>query len=356
VGPFDAALLAAAVALTTPLLLAAIGELFSERAGVLNIGLEGMMLTGAFVSYLVADRSGSLPLAIVAGAGAGALLAVLMAALSIEARADQIVVGIGLNVLALGITSFAFEEEYGAGAQVIVDRIPRLAVPLLSDLPVVGDALFRQNALVYLAYLLVPAAYGVLRATNWGIAVRAAGELPEAADTAGVSVRRVRWLATTLGAGLGAGLGGAYLVVAQTGLFTENMSAGRGFLAFAAVIFARWTPFGVLGACLLFGAADALQLRLQAESSLPAEVWSALAIVAGAAALWLVSRRQVTRAALLAAIAAAGIALAVVAPSIKLPSQLWLAAPYVCALVALAGLVGRARMPRSLAIPYTRGS
>lgn len=353
-GLFDAALLAAAIALTTPLLLAAIGELFSERAGAMNIGLEGMMLTGALVAYMVADASGSLALAIVCGAAGGAALAVIMAALSIEARADQIVVGIGLNVLALGITSFAFREEYGSGAQVIVGRLPNVDIPLLSEIPVVGQALFQQDVLVYLAYLMVPAAFFILRSTSWGVAVRACGELPDAIDTAGLSVRLVRWSAT-LCAGVGAGLGGAYLVVGQTGLFTENMSAGRGFLAFAAVIFAKWTPFGVLGACFLFGAADALQLRLQAEDSIPSEVWVLAALAAAAFALWKLREGEARRMVVPLAVAAAAVVLAVQEPAIKLPSQLWLAAPYALALVALAGLVGRARMPKALAVPYVRG-
>jgi ABC-type uncharacterized transport system permease subunit len=357
-GPFDAALLAAAITLTTPILLAAMGEVVAERSGMINIGLEGMMLTGALSSFIVADATGSALVGCFAGGAAGLLLALIVAVLAIEARADQIVVGIGINLLAAGITGFGYEELYASGQQVIVDRLDRIAIPLLSSLPVVGDALFDQNLLVYLAYLLVPAVALMLRSTNWGLAVRASGERPEAVDTAGVSVRGVRWATTAL-AGFCSGLGGAFLVVGQTGLFQNDMSAGRGFLAFAAVVFGRWSPKGVLAACFLFGAADALQLRLQASDRVPSELWVALVIVTLGVALALLLRAgkapPVKPLAATLALAAGGIVLALTSPAISLPSQLWLAVPYLCALVALAGLMGHARMPRALGLPYLRG-
>jgi simple sugar transport system permease protein len=195
--------------------------------------------------------------------------------------------------------------------------------------------------------------------TRWGLAVRSAGEKPAAADTAGISVRRVRWMAT-LTAGALAGLAGAYLSVIQLGIFRQEMSAGRGFLALTAVIFGRWHPFGVAVACLIFGGADALQLRLQASSSVPTEVWVVIA-VAGAGflawALWRQRRRPVERGSLIGAGVALviGVALLVIAPSISLPSQLWLALPALLALFALAVTGGRARMPTALTLPYRRG-
>jgi ABC-type uncharacterized transport system permease subunit len=356
-GPFDAALLAAVIALTTPLLLAAVGELVSEKAGIMNIGLEGMILMGAFFAFLVAYETGSSLAGVVAGAVAGMALAAVMALLAIGARADQIVVGIGLNIAALGLTTFLFEELFGGQGQVVVARVGRWEIPGLSELPLVGTALFSQSPLVYLAFLLVVAAWFLLYRTNWGLAIRAAGEVPESVDTAGVSVARVRLLAT-LAAGCGAGLAGAFLSVGQTGLFTDGMSAGRGYLALAAVIFAKWRPGPTVVACLVFGGADALQLRLQAADSVPSQVWVALALAIALGAAWLLTRPGGLRprVAVAAGVLTAGlVALAVANPFVRLPSQLWLAVPYLCALVALAGLVGHARVPSALTVAYRRG-
>jgi ABC-type uncharacterized transport system permease subunit len=356
-GPFDATLLAATIALTTPLLLAAVGELIAEKAGVMNIGLEGMILMGAFFAFLVAYETGSTLAAVLAGAAAGALLAAVMALLAVEARADQIVVGVGLNIVALGLTTFLFEELFGDKGQVVVDRIGDWEIPGLSQLPVVGKAFFSQSPLVYLAFLLVPAVWFLLQRTNWGLMIRGAGEVPEAVDTAGASIARVRWLAT-LAAGVGAGLAGAFLSVGQTGLFTDNMSAGRGFLALAAVIFARWRIGGIVLACLVFGGADALQLRLQAADHVPTQVWVAIALAAGCYAVVRASRsswRAPRPIAIAALVCGAMVALAIASPSLSLPSQLWLSVPYLFALLALAGFVGHARMPSALTVPYRRG-
>lgn len=265
-GPFDANWLTAMIGLTTPVLFAATGELVAERAGIINIGLEGMMLGGAFFAFVTTWQTGSIWLGVLVALAAGALLAALMAFLSIEASADQIVVGVGLNILAFGVTTFAFEQIFSSRGQVILQPMRPLAIPGLSHLPGVGKALFDQVPLAYLAYLLLPAVWFLLFKTTWGIALRAAGELPEAVESAGIRVKRVRWLAT-LAAGAFAGVGGSFLSVASLGLFIQGMSAGRGFIALAAVIFGRWRPLGVLAACLLFGGADALQLRLQAAGS-----------------------------------------------------------------------------------------
>jgi ABC-type uncharacterized transport system permease subunit len=358
-GPFDVAWLAASVRLSTPLLFAATGELVAERTGILNIGLEGMMLSGAFFAYLVGYVTESLWLGLLAGVGAGIVMALPMALLSINARADQIVIGVGLNLLALGITTFAFRQVFAGQAEAHLDRPGPLALPLLSDVPILGRALFSQTILVYMAIAGIAMAWFVLYRTRAGLAIRAAGEVPAAADTAGVPVERMRWVGTLVAGGM-AGLAGGYLSVGQLGFFIEGMSAGRGFLALAAVIFGGWRPLGVLGACLVFGAADALQLRLQAEAIVPRQVWLAVALVAVAYLVFTRWRRSTDRSHARALVGgliptAVGVTLFALAPRWHFPSQLWLTMPYVLALLALAGFVGRVRMPSAIAIPYRRG-
>jgi ABC-type uncharacterized transport system permease subunit len=357
-GPFDVAWLTASVRLATPLLFASTGELISERAGVLNVGLEGMLLSGAFFAFLGSYLSGNLLVGILLGMAAGVVVAILMALLSIHARADQIVVGVGLNILVLGVTTFVFREVFAGQAEVHLLRPTPLAIPLLSKIPVIGGPFFRQTAFVYAAFATVAVAWFVLYRTSWGLAIRAAGEVPAAADTAGVSVGRIRWIGTLV-AGALAGVGGAFLSVGQLGLFIEGMSAGRGFLALAAVIFGGWRPLGLVAACLVFGAADALQLRLQAYATIPRQVWLIVALVALAYILMRFRPGEVRPSwgtlAGAGAVAAAGVILFATSPRIDFPSQLWLTMPYALALLALAGLVGRVRMPTALAIPYRRG-
>lgn len=358
-GPFDVAWLSATLRLATPLILASSGEVVAERTGILNIGLEGMILMGAFFSFLVAWMTGSVAVGVLAGMVAGMALAGLMAVLSIRARADQIVVGVGLNILAFGVTTFLFREIFAGREEVLLSRPSPVAIPLLSRIPVIGPVVFRQTLLVYLAFLTVAVVWFVLFRTTWGLSIRATGEVPEAADSAGIGVARIRWVGTLV-AGLLAGAGGAFLSVGQLGLYIEGMSAGRGFLALAAVIFGRWRPLGVLGACLVFGAADALQLRLQAEPTVPRQVWFLIGLVSLA---YLVYTRLGRRArepsiwGLLLGLAVAGGAgtLFVVGPRVSFPPQLWLTVPFILALLALAGFVGRARMPSALATAYRRG-
>ena len=354
--PFGAAWLATTLTLATPLIFAAVGELISERAGVINIGLEGMMLTGAFFSFLVAWATGSFWLGVGAGIVAGMLLAAIMAVLSLKARADQIVVGVGLNILALGLTSFVFEQIFLSRPQAVLPVPERVAVPGLSAIPGIGQAVFRQPVLVYVAWFTVLAAWWVLHRTTWGLAIRSAGETPSAADTAGIRVDRVRWIGILVAGCLG-GLGGAVLSIGQVGLFVQQISAGQGYIALAAVIFGGWHPLGVLGACLFFAGTNALQLQLQARNSVPAAVWAAVALVAVVYAVWRL-RRPETRswgtAASAGLVIALGAGLTLARPSVSLPSELWLALPYVITLLALAGLVGRVRMPRDLGIPYDR--
>jgi ABC-type uncharacterized transport system permease subunit len=352
-GPFDANWLIAAIGLTTPILLASTGELIAERAGIFNIGLEGMMLLGAFCGFIAEWQTGSAWVGVLVALLAGMLLATLMAFLSIELSADQVVVGVGLNILALGVTTFAFEQIFADRAQVLLQPVGGVAIPGLSDIPWLGEALFDQPVLGYIAFLSVPAVWFLLHKTSLGLSIRAAGELPEAVTTAGISVKKVRW-AATLAAGAFAGLGGAFLSVVSLGLFIQGMSAGRGYIALAAVIFGGWRAGGMLAACFVFGGADALQLRLQAVGFIPRQVWVvALAVPVVFVAYRLARRRGIVPGAGVAstAAAAASIALLVIAPRTSLPSQLWLALPYVLALFVLAGFVGRPRMPTALAIP-----
>lgn len=357
-GPFDMSWLATAIVLTTPILFAAMGELVSERAGVLNVGLEGMMLSGAFFSYLVAEKAHSIVLGTVAGVGAGVLFGVVMAVLAVEAGADQIVSGVGINLAAVGLTSFLFDEVFQGGVSTPLNTIGSLKIPLLSSIPSFGEPLFHEDPLVYLAFLLVPITWFLLYRTRWGLAIRAAGEMPAAADTAGISIRGVRW-AGTLTAGALAGLGGAYLVVVDVGIFHQEMTAGRGFLALVAVIFGRWTPLGVFGACFALGATDALQLRLADQQNVPHQVWGAIAIVGVIFVMYQVLKRRtrehMTTNGSMIAVAVVGFVLFAVAPGMSLPAQLWRSLPYLLALLVLAGALSRARMPARLTLPYRRG-
>ncbi len=206
--PFDANWIGATLVLTTPILLPAVGELISERAGVLNVGLEGMMVAGAFVAYLATWELHSLVLGLLLGMGAGMVFGVIMALLTVEAGADQVVAGIGINLMALGLTAYLYEQIFGGKTQVVIPQVGNAPIPLLSKIPQVGPALFNHDPLVYIAFLLVPASWFLLYRTKWGLAIRASGELPAAADTAGISVRRVRWMGVLTAGGL-AGLGGA---------------------------------------------------------------------------------------------------------------------------------------------------
>lgn len=340
-----------------PLTYAATGELVAQRAGVLNLGLEGMMLAGALGGVLVAWGTDVFWLGVAGGLVSGVAVAAIMAALSISMRADQIVVGVGINILMAGVTTFVFRRVL-ASRNVLLDRPDPIGIPLLEEIPFLGDALFRHTALVYLAFVSVFGAWFLLFRTRAGLIIRAAGETPSAADTAGHSVQRTRWLATLI-AGAGAGLAGASLSIGSVGLFVENMSGGRGFLAVAAVIFGRWRPLGVLLGALLFGAADALQLRLQAQGIVPRQVW--LAIVA-IAVLFVATRiirgRGLSRVAMVmsSALIGAALSLGIVDPEISLPAQVWLTAPAVLALVALSSAGRDSRVPAALTVPYRRAA
>ena len=290
--------LAAAVRVATPLLLAATGETITERSGVINLGLQGMMLAGALAATLGASAGG--PWAGIAVAVlAGVMFALLFAAVSVLAHADQIIAGTAITLAAVGLTGTIYREAFGTrGAGLTLPTLGPLALPGLSRIPLLGPALFAQPIPTYIALVAVPAAWWFLFRTRAGLMLRATGEGAAEARAAGVRIHAVRATATVVG-GAFAGLAGATLVLAQVGSFAENMTAGRGYVAIAIVVLGRWHPVGVAVAALLFGAATALQYVFQA------------------------------------------IGLAV-------PYQLFLMLPYVLTLLALGGAVGRVRAPADL--------
>jgi simple sugar transport system permease protein len=257
------ALLEAALRLAAPLLLAALGELVVERAGVVNIGIEGMMLVGAFAAFAAASASGSPALGAAAAVGAALALGALFAAAAVLARADQIVVGTAVNLLALGATGLALRAGFPEGPS-DAPGVADVALPGLAQLPFLGPVLFRQSPYAWLALALCAAVAVFLARMRAGLALRAVGEAARAADAEGVSVPAVRCAAVLFGAAA-AGLAGSILTLSQSHVFSEGMTAGRGFIALTVVIFGRWRPAGVLGAALFFGLASALQFRLQAR-------------------------------------------------------------------------------------------
>jgi len=295
-------LLQSTVTMAVPLLLAALGELLAERGGVINIGLEGMLLSGAFAATAATHFSGSLTLGLLAAWGAGLVLAALFAYVVVVHSGNQVVVGTALNLLALGLTGVAYRAVFGVtGAALTVPGFPKLTLPLLSSLPIVGAAVFDQTGLGYLAFALVPLMAFGLQGTLPGLKLRMVGENPAAAAAQGVAVRFTQLLAL-LGCGVLAATAGAFLAVAYARTFVEGMSAGRGFIALAIVIFGRWSPWGILGAALLFGLATALQFHVQALG-------------------------------------------------LHIPYQFLLMLPYVLTLVVLAGYAGATRAPAGLGVP-----
>lgn len=293
---------AAAVRVGTPLALAAVGETVAERSGVINLGIEGAMLGGAFGAAAGASHGG-LVVGVVAGIAAGLLVATLFAVVAIGARADQIIAGTAITLAATGLTGLLAHGVWGtAGAGLSLPTLRPISLPMLGDIPLVGPSFFRQSLLTYVAYLVIPLASWLLFRTRFGLEVRASGEAPAAAAAAGVAVARTRTLATLIG-GACAGLAGASLVLAQVGTFTERMTGGRGFIAIAIVALGRWHPWGVAIASLVFGGATALQYMFQASGT-------------------------------------------------QIPYQLFIALPYLLALVGLTIAVGRRRGPAALGRPH----
>jgi simple sugar transport system permease protein len=257
------ALLEAAVRLAAPLLLAALGELVVERAGLVNVGIEGMMLAGAFAAFAAAAATGSPALGAAAALAAALALGALFAAFAVLLRADQIVVGTALNLLALGATGLGLRAAFPAGAS-DAPGVAEAALPGLAGLPLLGPLLLRQSVYVWLGLALCAGVAAFLARTRAGLVLRAVGEAARAADAEGVPVQAVRCAAVLFGAAA-AGLAGSILTLSQSHVFTEGMTAGRGFIALTIVIFGRWRPAGALGAALFFGLASALQFRLQAR-------------------------------------------------------------------------------------------
>lgn len=264
--------LAAMIATGTPLLYGALGEIMAERSGVLNLALEGSMLAGALMSFLVAWRTHQLWIGLLVGAAAGVAVALVMAFLCVSLLTNQVVTGTVLNILVLGATNFVYAQVAGTAlSPPRVAPFPNVNLPWLSHIRILGPVLFQSPVLVYVAILLVPATGWFLYHTRAGLALRATGEDPRAVASVGMAVPRIRYLAV-LYAGLMAGIGGGYLVLGQIGFYTPNVTAGRGFVAIAIVVFGRWNPYKILGAAAFFGATEALQERLQALGiSLPAQ-------------------------------------------------------------------------------------
>jgi general nucleoside transport system permease protein len=306
---FSVGLLAATLRFATPLAFAAMGGIFCERSGVINIGLEGMMLAGAFFGIVVAAETGQWELGILGAMGAGGALALIHAFFCIHLRADQIISGFAINFLALGLTGYLFRSVYGTrGTPELPERIPDVNLGFIQDVPYVGDIFGQLNLMIWLMLLTVLLSWIVLFKTPLGLRIRSVGEHPRAADTLGISVFKIRYSAVIV-SGLLAGLGGAYLSFGFGGTFNENMTAGRGYIALAAVIFGNWRPFGAFGACLLFGFSSALALRLQGSPLLPSDLASA---------------------------------------------NLLQTLPYVLTLVALVGVIGRSRGPAAAGRPYVK--
>lgn len=253
-------ILASGIRLATPYLFASIGEAFSQRSGVLNLGVEGQMLLGAFFAFYVAKNSGNLWLGVLAGMGVGALMGLAMGFVTIQLQAQQGISGIGFYLFGLGLSNLLFQTLVGTVET--VRGFPRLPIPLVSQIPYIGPVFFNTNILVYISFLMVPLAWFVLNKTTLGLKIRAVGENPEAADSLGVSVARVRYFTTILGGTL-SGLAGASLSIALLNVFQQGMTAGQGFIAVALVYFGAWRPFGVLAGALLFSLVNGLQLWIQ---------------------------------------------------------------------------------------------
>ncbi len=253
-------ILASGIRLATPYLYAAIGEAFGQRSGVLNLGVEGQMLLGAFAAFYVTITTGSLWLGLLAAVIVGALMGLAMAFVSIILQAQQGISGIGFYLFGLGMSDLLFQKLLGTVET--VSGFPPVNIPMLSDIPILGEIFFRQNILVYGAFALVPLAWFVLNKTTLGLNIRAVGENPEAADSLGVSVSRVRYFTVTLG-GILSGVAGASLSIALLNVFQQNMTSGLGFIAVALVYFGGWRPWGVLLGALLFSMVNSLQLWVQ---------------------------------------------------------------------------------------------
>ena len=302
---FIVAWLSASLRLAGPVLLAALGEIFAEQSGIVNIGIEGTMLLGALGSFVASYYTRIIWFGVLVAVLVGIAAGTVLAWMYVTARASQIVAGLVFNLLALGIASIVYRMALGNSS--VPESIPMFGpvhIRFVSALPLIGPVLFSQPALFYFTLILVIIAQFILFRTKFGLALRAAGENPAAADSAGISVSAMRYAGTLL-SGAGAGMAGAYLVLAQVGLFRETIVAGQGFIALGIVIFGRWNPWKAALAAMVFGGCDALQLSLQ-----------------------------------------------IFGP--KVPAQLLLAFPYLVATLAVSGLLGKTVQPAALMVPYVK--
>ena len=309
-------LLNSALLRAVPIALAALSGVLCERCAVINIGIEGMMLTGAFFATVAGSLANrvwgwpawaSLTLGLLGGIASGAMMGLLLGVLAVRFKVNQIIAGTAINILAVGVTSFLSARLLASAEFQYLNNpgmFPRAPIPLLSRIPLIGPVFFDQNLLVYLMFILLVAAHVMLFHTRWGLRTRAVGEHPRAADTLGINVFKTRYINTLLG-GMVAGLGGAFLILGSVGRFDELMTAGKGFIGLAAMIFGKWMPFGAFGAALVFGFADALQTKLAILQT-------------------------------------------------PIPSQILGMAPYLVTIVVLAGVVGEAIPPAADGQPYEK--
>jgi len=302
-----AGLIAGSVTLAVPLVFGSLSGVLCERVGVVNIAIEGQLLLGAFSAAVVATITGNVYIGLVAAAAAGALVSLVLAVVSIKYLVNQIIVGVVLNVLISGLTSFLFSTLLTADPAHLnkPGRLPPVNIPFLADIPIIGPILFHQSLVGYLMYIAVIVVYVSLFHTKWGLRVRAVGEHPQAADTVGINVNRTRFTNVLMG-GAVAGIGGSFFTLVSVDAFSKDMSGGRGYIALAALIFGRWNPIGAFLAALLFGFADNLQ--------------SIITIIGS-----------------------------------PVPSQFMAMLPYALTVIAVAGLVGRSRAPAADGIPYVKG-
>lgn len=302
--------LARVVRLATPITLGALAGLICERSGVVNIGIEGVMLSAACLGYIAAILSGSTTIGVLAAMLTGALISALHAVLSVNFKVDQIISGTVINLLAVGATGylrggFIISYERANGAQITAGQLPTTPIPLLSQIPVIGPVIFNHAPITYIMLILVVVVNVLLFRTVWGLRTRAVGEQPKAADTVGIQVNRLRFW-NVVASGLISGLAGAWFALESTFRFDDVMTNGRGFIALAAMIFGKWTPLGAFGGALLFSSADALQIKLQGFD-------------------------------------------------FALPRQFLQMLPYIVTLIVLAGIIGRARPPAAVGKPYEKG-
>ena len=285
-------LFAATLRMASPLIFASLGGIFSERAGIINIALEGMMLTGAFSGVFVTYVVGNPWVGVFVAILAGGLLGLIHGILTIKFAGDQIVSGTGINIFALGFTAYMSQIVWGSrGASQSVQGLGTVSIPFVADIPFLGDVVGKQTPLVYIALIAVIASYLILFKTPSGLRLRAVGEHPGAADTTGIKVYRTKYLCV-IASGMLAGLGGVFLSLGQLSLFVNGMTGGRGFIALAAMILGGWSPFGALGASLFFGFADALQIRLQSVGALPSQIVLTLPYILTIIVLAVFARRR----------------------------------------------------------------